>query len=200
MNDDPTIPWSPPPVPTVPLEPTDGMDATEYVRNLIARTKLEVATGKAPSRPAPIACGKPVQPIQPPACDVSLSNVIIDDVPSILERPTSAASDPIYDGLPPTRTKPEEMVDFNQLREAARLTATSALDAFDCKGMIARAYTYVAIAVFALLMSLVLLTMSRYVDSPAFASSVATLILAAVATYRHAAITRTLSRKANRQS
>jgi hypothetical protein len=173
---------------------TSEMDATEYVRHLIARSKKEAVTRNLPSPVVPQRKREPVQLVQPIASDARLDDVIIDDCPAVFA--ASPAPETFDVPLPPARTKPEETVDFSQLREAARLTATSALDAFECKGLVARGYSCIVIAVFGLLMSLILLTMSRHVDSLAFGACIGMLILAAAATYRHATISSELSRKA----
>lgn len=194
---------------------TADLDATEYVRSLIARSKEEAAArGNVPPLAERTPKREPVQSVQPLTSDVGLANaglndaglddaglddagldeMIIDDCPAVFT-PAAAAPEMFDVPLPPARTKPEETVDFSQLREAARLTATSALDAFDRKRLIARGYSYVVLVVFGLFMSLILLTMTRHVDSLAFGASIGMLILAAAATYRHAAISSELACK-----
>jgi hypothetical protein len=170
----------------------DGVDATEYVRQLIARE--ETGAKKAP-RPSPAKPAASVQP-SPPALAASRGNASsVTDDRTWLDELLSPTGDALPDNSQPTRAKPEESIDLKELREAANMMTSCVLDEFDCRGLVERAYTQLGLAVFGMLVSLVLLTMSHRVWSLEFGATVVTLLLAAASTYRCAAITRLLVRK-----
>ena len=114
--------------------------------------------------------------------------------PDSLKELTS--SSPVASG-PASRPRqtPERSIDFAKMREAANITTSNALHTFDCKSLIRRAYSQLALSIGSMATSLVLLAMNDEVWSVAFDATVVMLVVSAVATYRYGVTTRMLAEK-----
>ncbi len=174
----------------------DGFDASEYVRQLIARmggseqptvaipsTKpvvKEHKTGKKPGVSLPISS--------------SLTALPLADAPASLDDLDTLNSGSNGRGQR-SRSAPERSVDLEKLREAANMMTSSVLHASDCQTLVRRAYTQLAVAIVGMVTSLSLLTMCDEVRSFTYSATVALLIVSGVATYRYSAITQVLHEK-----
>jgi hypothetical protein len=169
----------------------ESFDASEYVRQLIARMGNNRSPSVTPVPPRPVAEAKPVpaaslsaSPASLPLAAPSQSRQEIESHPTG-EEPTARRA----------RTTGQRSVDLKKLRETANLMTNSALQAFDCKSLIRQAYSQLAVAVCSMVTGLVLLSMNNDVHSLAFRATAATLMVSAVATYRYTMTTRVLQAK-----
>jgi hypothetical protein len=190
---------------TQPIHEEDGFDASEYVKQLIARmgsTEVLVASAsgvemeakaRPQGKPQATAPG-PAQPPPPSAPSVGpLPTNAIGDEPAFA---SSLEMDPRRARLSP-RTVP---VDLEKLREAANLTSSSALHESDCKDLIQRAYLNFVLAAVCLGLCLLMMVMSTHAFSAGYASSLALLAVAVTATIRFSHSVRLLRRKMRRST
>ena len=80
------------------------------------------------------------------------------------------------------------------MREAANLTATSALQTYEVQSTVRRAFSELVLAVSCMVTSLVLVTMSPRLFSVTYGCAVLTLVQAAFATWRYFRATEVLTK------
>jgi hypothetical protein len=180
-------------------EEEEGFDASEYVRQLIARMGGSDVPPSAPkpaatptpvvTKPAPKPNVVPADPVSPAAAPLPLA-----DAPASLdELKSSPAGSRSRD--PGSRGATEPSLDLHKLREAANIISSSALHTFECKGLMRRAYSQLSFVIVSLTTSMVLLSMSRQPRSVAYQAALVLLVTAAVATCRFWGTTRQLNEK-----
>ena len=154
--------------------PKNGFDANEYVRTLIAQMGSDEGDSQATHNdplPTPSATTVPAAKSnrQPVTTSVSKSK------PSVAMTMTPTK-------LRQCRPAPEMLSDLESLREAANLNTSHALRTFDCKNLMSSSYTSLTIAVVAIGLCLILMTLSRGPGSIAYWSGILMFLVASVAT------------------
>jgi hypothetical protein len=180
-------------------EDEERFDASEYVRQLIARMG---GGDDPPSAPTPVATPTPVvaKPVSKPnvapadPVPATATPLQLADAPASLDLLTSSST--ISRSRDPgSRGVPEKSVDLNKLREAANIMTSSALHTFECKGLVRRAYSQLSFVIVSLTTNLVLLSMTRQPRSVAYEAALVLLVTAAVATCRFWVTTSQLNQK-----
>ena len=175
-------------------------EAMEYVNQLIAR--MNTPSSSAPTVSDSAAANPPVRsaPRPNPAADrpAAVASTPSAATPVTLppnratQREEFAAENNATARRPPRAT--EFSTDLRRLREAANLTATSALQAYDVESKVRRAFSELMMAVSCMATSLVLVKLSHQTVSIAYGCAVLTLLQAAFATWRYFKATEALTR------
>lgn len=168
----------------------DQFDANEYVRQLIQRMGGTVTQPTATAQSA-VAAAASQAPTTPRATKPSAPQPPVDSAKR-LTRAEEMGVDPESIESSMRRTAPEKAVDLERLREAANITSHSDLHRSDCNGLIYKGYYHLLLTVVCMIISLVLVGLSKGAASPAYLSALALLGLSMVFAFRYVTTTRLL--------
>ncbi len=175
----------------------DIFDATEYVRQLIARMDDEkpgmLASDTIPTEP--LIHGRPPRPSNPVA-PVMAPTPTLTPPPTPTPTVTHAPSFEDHVKLAsPRRPNQERSVDLVKLREAANLTSSNALHTSDCNDLVRRAYYQLLFATVCTALSLTFVYLSEHVFSVAHLLGCLLLIVATFTAFRYLATAKVLWQK-----
>jgi hypothetical protein len=170
----------------------DQFDADAYVKQLIQRmggnTTPAAQPVTTPSAPTP-------QKPTPPNASAPKPVTAVEPMVKRLTRAEEMGLAPEAVEATMRRSSPEKTVDLERLREAANLTSHHDLHRSDCNGLIYRAYYQLLLTIVCMVLSLVLVGLSKGPLSAAYFSSLALLGLSTFFAFRYTATTRVLTTK-----
>ncbi len=174
-------------------------EAMEYVNQLIARMKGVGPTIEPPAKPSSNPQKRDSRAVQQKTREPDRkANSTVPDVPK--QRPSVKAETPQPKPVQSSELNrsariPERTTDLRRLREAANLSATSILHAYELQATTRRAYTDLTMAVASMATSMVLVSLSHQVVSLTYGCAMLTFAQAAWSTWSYLRRTDLLRKK-----